>query len=100
LTLPLRRLGHEALVAIFFLALAVVATRPLAAHLETHTMGAGDPIVDLWTIDWLTKHFFESRLIFQGNIFHPAPHAVLTSDESDIRLVADQVGVTITVALV
>jgi hypothetical protein len=82
LTLPLRRLGHEALVAVFFLALAVVATRPLAAHLETHTVGAGDPIVDLWTIDWLTKHFFESRLIFQGNIFHPAPHAVLYSDLS------------------
>jgi len=68
--------------AVFFLALAVLATRPLASHLETHTVGAGDPIVDLWTIDWLTKHFFESRLIFQGNIFQPAPHAVLYSDLS------------------
>jgi hypothetical protein len=82
LRLPLRRLGHEALAAVFFLALAVLAMRPLASHLETHTVGAGDPIVDLWTIDWLTKHFFESRLIFQGNIFHPAPHAVLYSDLS------------------
>jgi len=82
LRLPARRLGHEALVAAFFLALAALATRPLAAHLGTHTVGAGDPIVDLWTIDWLTKHFFESRLIFQGNIFHPAPHAVLYSDLS------------------
>jgi len=82
LRLPLRRLGHEAMAAVFFLALAVLATRPLASHLETHTVGAGDPIVDLWTIDWLTKHFFESRLIFQGNIFQPAPHAVLYSDLS------------------
>jgi hypothetical protein len=78
----LRRLAAEALVAAFFLGLAVVATRPLAWHLRTHTVGAGDPVVDLWTIDWLTEHFFESRLIFQGNTFHPAPHAVLYSDLS------------------
>jgi len=82
LTDRLRRLGAEALVMVFFLGLSVVATRPLAWHLRTHTVGAGDPIVDLWTIDWLAKHFFESRLIFQGNIFHPAPHAVLYSDLS------------------
>jgi len=70
------------LVAVFFLVLAVLATRPLAAHLDTHIVGAGDPIVDLWTIDWLTEHFFERNRIFQGNIFHPAPHAVLYSDLS------------------
>jgi hypothetical protein len=78
----LRRLGAEALAAAFFLALAVVATRPLAWHMDTHTVGAGDPIVDLWTVDWLAEHFFESRRIFHGNIFHPAPHAVLYSDLS------------------
>jgi hypothetical protein len=78
----LRRLVPELLAAAFFLGLAVVATRPLAAHLETHVVGAGDPIVDLWTIDWLTEHFFQSGQIFQGNIFHPAPHAVLYSDLS------------------
>src|SRR5207253_9398595 len=78
----LRRIGAEVLAAVFFLGLAVLSTRPLAAHLETHLVGAGDPVVDLWTIDWLAKHFFESRLIFQGNIFHPAPHAVLYSDLS------------------
>jgi hypothetical protein len=82
LTGRLRRLGQEALAAAFFLGLAILATRPLAAHLGTHTVGAGDPLVDLWTTDWLTKHFFESRLIFQGNTFHPAPHAVLYSDLS------------------
>jgi hypothetical protein len=78
----LRRLAPPVLAAVFFLGLAVVATRPLAAHLDTHTIGAGDPIVDLWTIDWLTEHFFEKNRIFQGNIFHPAPHAVLYSDLS------------------
>jgi hypothetical protein len=30
----------------------------------------------------------------------PAPHAVLTSDEADIRLVAGRVGVTVTVAVI
>lgn len=78
----LRRIGAEALAAVFFLGLAVVATRPLAAHLETHLVGAGDPVVDLWTVNWLTRHFFQTREIFQGNIFHPAPHAVLYSDLS------------------
>jgi hypothetical protein len=78
----LRRVAAEVLVAVFFLGLAAVATRPLAAHLETHTVGAGDPIVDLWTVDWLAEHFFQSGQIFQGNIFHPAPHAVLYSDLS------------------
>jgi hypothetical protein len=78
----LRRLVPELLAVAFFLGLAAVATRPLAAHLETHVVGAGDPIVDLWTIDWLTEHFFQSGQIFQGNIFHPAPHAVLYSDLS------------------
>jgi hypothetical protein len=78
----LRRLATEIVVAVFFVLLAILATRPLAAHLDTHVVGAGDPIVDLWTIDWLTRHFFESSRIFQGNIFHPAPHAVLYSDLS------------------
>lgn len=78
----LRRVGAEVLVAAFFLGLAALATRPLAAHLDTHTVGAGDPIVDLWTVDWLAEHFFQSGQIFQGNIFHPAPHAVLYSDLS------------------
>jgi len=78
----LRRLAAEVLAAVFFLGLAVVATRPLAAHLGTHLVGAGDPVVDLWTINWLTRHFFQSSQVFQGNIFHPAPHAVLYSDLS------------------
>ena len=46
-----RRLGPEVLAIVFFLGLAVLATRPLAAHLETHLVGAGDPVVDLWTIE-------------------------------------------------
>ena len=75
-------LGREALAALFFLALAITATRPLAALFRTHVLGHLDVLVDLWTVHWLTRHFFDPGQIFQGNIFQPARHAVLHSDLS------------------
>jgi hypothetical protein len=75
-------LGREALAALFFLALAITATRPLAALWRTHVLGHLDVLVDLWTVHWLATHFFDPSQIFQGNIFHPARHAVLHSDLS------------------
>ena len=75
-------LGREALAVLFFLALAIAATRPLAALLRTHVLGHLDVLVDLWTVHWLATHFFDPAQIFQGNIFHPARHAVLHSDLS------------------
>lgn len=82
---PLRdkhAVGREALAVLFFLGLAIAATRPLAALLRTHVLGHLDVLVDLWTVHWLSAHFFDPRQIFQGNTFHPAPHAVLHSDLS------------------
>jgi hypothetical protein len=73
---------QEALVFMFYFALAVFVTRPLIGHLRTRTLGYSDPYVDMWTIDWLSEHFFEPREIFQGNTFAPEPHAVLYSDLS------------------
>jgi len=75
-------LGREALAALFFLALAIVATRPLAALFRTHVLGHLDVLVDLWTVHWLATHLFDPAQIFQGNMFHPARHAVLHSDLS------------------
>ena len=75
-------LGREALAALFFLALAIAATRPLAALFRTHVLGHLDVLVDLWTVHWLATHFFDPGQIFQGNMFHPARHAVLHSDLS------------------
>jgi hypothetical protein len=77
-----RALGHEALAALFFLVLAIAATRPLTALLRTHVLGHLDVLVDLWTVHWLATHFFDPGQIFQGNIFYPARHAVLHSDLS------------------
>ena len=75
-------LGREALAALFFLALAIAATRPLTALVRTHVLGHLDVLVDLWTVHWLATHFFDPSQIFQGNIFNPARHAVLHSDLS------------------
>jgi len=75
-------LGREALAVLFFLALAIAATRPLAALFRTHVLGHLDVLVDLWTVHWLATHFFDPAQIFHGNIFHPARHAVLHSDLS------------------
>jgi hypothetical protein len=75
-----RRALTEGACVLLFLAVAIVATRPLALHLGTRTLASGDPIVDLWTIHWLVEHFFEAGRVFQGNTFFPAQHAVLFSD--------------------
>jgi hypothetical protein len=75
-------LGREALAVLFFLVLAIAATRPLAALFRSHVLGHLDVLVDLWTVHWLATHFFDPAQIFQGNMFHPARHAVLHSDLS------------------
>jgi hypothetical protein len=78
----LRLIARELLVAGFFLALALFASRPLASHLTTRTLAGLDPLVDLWTVNWLARHFFEPSAIFQGNMFAPERFAVLHSDLS------------------
>jgi hypothetical protein len=77
-----RAIAGEGAIVLFFLLLAAFAVRPILADPARSTLASGDPFVDLWTIDWLSKHFFEPGQIFQGNIFHPTPHAVLFSDLS------------------
>lgn len=67
---------------LFFLAYAVVTTRPLAFRAATHTLIGPDPLSHLWMVSWLTGHAFDPGQIFQGNIFHPAAHAVLFTDLS------------------
>lgn len=67
---------------LFFLLLALVATRPLATDLGGRTLAGPDPLIDLWTVHWLTGHATAPRELFGGNIFHPDPNAVLYSDLS------------------
>ncbi len=74
----LRELG----VAASFLLLALVATRPLASGLTRQTLAGPDPLIDLWTLDWLTRNIGRPTEFFGGNIFYPAPGAILYSDLS------------------
>jgi hypothetical protein len=67
---------------LFFLAYAIVVTRPLAFQAATHTLIGPDPLSHLWMVSWLTSHALDPGQIFQGNIFHPAAHAVLFTDLS------------------
>jgi len=60
----------------------VVVTRPLAFRATTHTLVGPDPLIHLWTVNWLTAHALHPQELFQGNIYHPAAHAVLFSDLS------------------
>jgi hypothetical protein len=81
-TSALREWLREAGALLFFLALAVVATRPLAADLRGQTLAGPDPLIDLWTVHWLSGHLLQPGQLFEGNIFHPAPHAAVYSDLS------------------
>lgn len=78
----LRSIARQAAVLLLFLGLAAVATRPLARDLSGQMPVGPDPIIDLWTLHWLTGHALEPDRIFHGNAFHPFPHAALHSDLS------------------
>lgn len=73
---------REAGIVVLFLSLAVLATWPLAADMTGSTLLGQDTMSHLWTVNWVTRHAFEPSQIFGGNIFHPAPHAVLRNDLS------------------
>jgi len=76
------RLLREAAVFAGFVALAAWASRPLVADLAGSTLIGPDPLIDLWTVHWLASHLLPPRELFGGNVFYPAPNAVLFSDLS------------------
>lgn len=76
------RILREAGVVLLFLSLAGLATWPLPADMTGTTLLGRDPLIDLWTVNWVVRHAFEPSQIFEGNIFHPAAHAVLRNDLS------------------
>jgi hypothetical protein len=78
----MKSLLREIAVAAFFLALALVATRPLGSDLRGQTLAGPDPMIDLWTVSWVSGHFFQPSAVFEGNIFAPVRHTVLLSDLS------------------
>jgi hypothetical protein len=73
---------REAAVLAFFLVLAAAATRPLVLDLAGQMFPGPDPLIDLWTVHWLTSHLLEPSRLFEGDVFQPFAHAVLHSDLS------------------
>ena len=72
--------SRELLLAMFFVGLAAYMTRPLAVDLRGQTLAGIDPPIYVWMVDWLARHLLQPSQLFEGNVFHPAPHAALYSD--------------------
>jgi hypothetical protein len=73
---------REVLVVSYFLVLAALALRPLLGDFWGTTLVGPDPLIDLWTVDWISGHLLKPGALYGGNIFAPSPHAVLYSDLS------------------
>jgi hypothetical protein len=67
-------LVRELAVFVFFLAIAVVFTWPLAKHLSTAVADPGDPLLNTWIVDWVCHALTHQPLaIYSAPIFHPGP---------------------------
>jgi hypothetical protein len=75
-----RRILEEAGAFLFFLALALLFTRPLVLHPRTTMFAGYDTATHTWTLHWLVSHFFEPSRIFEGNLYYPHPHGVLLTE--------------------
>lgn len=71
----IRRAAREAGVFAFYLALAIAMTWPLARHLNTALADMGDPLVNMWIIDWVSHalthapwNLYQSPLYFPGRL--------------------------------
>jgi hypothetical protein len=70
-----RKALREAGVVGFYLALAIGMTWPLAAHLSTALADLGDPLVNMWIVDWVSHalthepwNLYDSPLYYPGRL--------------------------------
>src|SRR5258705_12358835 len=67
------RILRELALGALFLALAVLYTWPLAIRLTTATSDLGDPLLNTWILDWVTRALIHHPFsLFQAPLFHPA----------------------------
>jgi hypothetical protein len=69
------------LAALFFIALSVLMTWPLATALDRAVADPGDPFINTWILDWdwyATLH--QPLSLFQGNAFYPAKDSLAFSE--------------------
>ncbi|HYK03016.1 MAG TPA: hypothetical protein VE974_14745 [Thermoanaerobaculia bacterium] len=71
----LRKAAREAGVVLLYLALAIAMTWPLVAHLSTALPDLGDPLVNMWIVDWVSHalthepwNLYDSPLYYPGRL--------------------------------
>jgi hypothetical protein len=76
-----KRAGREAAIFCAFLLVAIAATWPLAARLDTAVSDLGDPLLNAWIIDWDCYALTHAPLhIFDAPIFYPSKFPLAYSE--------------------
>jgi hypothetical protein len=64
-----------------FLGLSILYTWPLAIRLTTATSDLGDPLLNAWILDWVSRTLVHHPLaLFQAPMFHPAKFPLAFSE--------------------
>jgi hypothetical protein len=80
----LRKASREAAVVAFYIALAIAMTWPLAAHLSTALADLGDPLVNMWIVDWVSHALtHEPWNLYNSPLYYPG-HLTLAYSENMI----------------
>lgn len=75
------RVFRELLLFVVFLALAAAYTWPLAIRLNTAVSDLGDPLLNAWILDWVSRALVHHPLtLFQAPLFHPAKFPLAFSE--------------------
>jgi hypothetical protein len=76
-----KRAGREAALFCAYLLLAIAATWPLAARLDTAVSDLGDPLLNAWIIDWDCYALTHAPLhIFDAPVFYPSKYPLAYSE--------------------
>ncbi len=72
---------RELALGALFLALSVLYTWPLAIRITTATSDLGDPLLNTWILDWVSRGLFHHPFsLFQAPLFHPAKFPLAFSE--------------------
>src|SRR5260221_2920242 len=72
---------RELALGALFLALSVLYTWPLAIRLTTAASELGDPLLNTWILDWVSRSFIHLPFsFFQSPLFHPAKFPLAFSE--------------------
>jgi hypothetical protein len=75
------RILRELALGALFLALSVLYTWPLAIRLTTATSDLGDPLLNTWILDWVSRALIHHPFsLFQAPLFHPAKFPLAFSE--------------------